>query len=86
MTPEDATAWSLARLNQAFFHHYDRRTYDALLVGQHPVDAGHGRMLALVLAGGDDRFAGDVSPTYSRSASAIPAKTANRAAPCPDGL
>ncbi|MFB4285617.1 nuclear transport factor 2 family protein [Nonomuraea sp. MTCD27] len=31
MTPADATAWSLARLNQAFFHHYDRRTYDALL-------------------------------------------------------
>jgi hypothetical protein len=31
MTPEDATAWSLARLNTAFFHHYDRREYDELL-------------------------------------------------------
>ncbi|MDT0321940.1 nuclear transport factor 2 family protein [Streptomyces millisiae] len=31
MTPEEATAWSLTRLNTAFFHHYDRREYDALL-------------------------------------------------------
>ncbi|GAA4972696.1 ketosteroid isomerase-like protein [Nonomuraea thailandensis] len=31
MTPADATAWSLARLNHAFFHHYDRHAYDALL-------------------------------------------------------
>ncbi|MFI6624655.1 nuclear transport factor 2 family protein [Streptomyces sp. NPDC050528] len=31
MTPEEATAWSLARLNTAFFHHYDRREYDKLL-------------------------------------------------------
>ncbi|MGP3920582.1 nuclear transport factor 2 family protein [Nonomuraea sp. 10N515B] len=31
MTPEDATAWSLVRLNHAFFHHYDRRDYEALL-------------------------------------------------------
>jgi hypothetical protein len=31
MTPEEATAWSLARLNTAFFHHYDRREYDELL-------------------------------------------------------
>ncbi|MEU7864379.1 nuclear transport factor 2 family protein [Nonomuraea sp. NPDC049141] len=31
MNGEDATAWSLARLNHASFHHYARRTYDALL-------------------------------------------------------
>jgi hypothetical protein len=31
MTPEDATAWSLARLNTLFFHHYDRREYDEVL-------------------------------------------------------
>ncbi|WP_052745393.1 nuclear transport factor 2 family protein [Streptomyces sp. WM6386] len=31
MTPEEVTAWSLARLNTAFFHHYDRREYDELL-------------------------------------------------------
>ncbi|MFJ9247656.1 nuclear transport factor 2 family protein [Streptomyces sp. NPDC101776] len=31
MTPEEAAAWSLARLNTAFFHHYDRREYDELL-------------------------------------------------------
>ncbi|QYX79408.1 nuclear transport factor 2 family protein [Streptomyces akebiae] len=31
MTPEDVTAWSLARLNTAFFHRYDRREYDELL-------------------------------------------------------
>ncbi len=31
MTPEDAAAWALARLNTAFFHHYDRREYDAVL-------------------------------------------------------
>ncbi|ULR55667.1 nuclear transport factor 2 family protein [Streptomyces deccanensis] len=31
MTSEDATAWSLTRLNTAFFHHYDRREYDALI-------------------------------------------------------
>ncbi|MGX1675581.1 nuclear transport factor 2 family protein [Streptomyces sp. NPDC055400] len=31
MTPEDAAAWSLARLNDAFFHHYDRREYDGVL-------------------------------------------------------
>jgi hypothetical protein len=29
--PEDATAWSLARLNTLFFHHYDRREYDEVL-------------------------------------------------------
>ncbi|MEV0640965.1 nuclear transport factor 2 family protein [Streptomyces sp. NPDC050619] len=31
MTPENAAAWSLARLNTAYFHHYDRRAYDELL-------------------------------------------------------
>ncbi|PAZ11229.1 hypothetical protein CLM62_36420 [Streptomyces sp. SA15] len=31
MTAEEATAWSLARLNMVFFHHYDRREYDELL-------------------------------------------------------
>ncbi|MEV6588742.1 nuclear transport factor 2 family protein [Streptomyces acidicola] len=31
MTGEDATAWSLARLNTAFFHHYGRRDYEAVL-------------------------------------------------------
>ncbi|WP_405745454.1 nuclear transport factor 2 family protein [Streptomyces canus] len=31
MTNEDATAWALARLNTAFYHHYDRREYDAVL-------------------------------------------------------
>ncbi|MFE7839157.1 nuclear transport factor 2 family protein [Streptomyces sp. NPDC057474] len=44
---EDATAWSLARLNTAFFHHYDRREYDELLALFSP-DAHyevHGRKL-----------------------------------------
>jgi hypothetical protein len=31
MTPGDAAAWSPARLNTAFFHHYGRREYDELL-------------------------------------------------------
>ncbi|WP_406340511.1 nuclear transport factor 2 family protein [Streptomyces sp. NBC_01578] len=31
MTPEDTAAWALARINTAFFHHYDRREYDAVL-------------------------------------------------------
>jgi hypothetical protein len=31
MTGEDAVAWSLARLNTAFIHHYDRREYDEVL-------------------------------------------------------
>ncbi|MFI9170213.1 nuclear transport factor 2 family protein [Streptomyces lincolnensis] len=31
MTREDATAWSLSRLNTAFYHHYDRREHDAVL-------------------------------------------------------
>ncbi|MFE9453991.1 nuclear transport factor 2 family protein [Streptomyces sp. NPDC006739] len=31
MSPEDATAWSLSRLNTAFYHHYDRREHDAVL-------------------------------------------------------
>ncbi|MGW3725040.1 nuclear transport factor 2 family protein [Streptomyces sp. NPDC000851] len=31
MTPEDSAAWALARLNTSFFHHYDRREYDAVL-------------------------------------------------------
>ncbi|MCZ0999514.1 nuclear transport factor 2 family protein [Streptomyces mirabilis] len=31
MSPEDTTAWSLARLNTALYHHYDRRDYDAVL-------------------------------------------------------
>ncbi|MEU6353586.1 nuclear transport factor 2 family protein [Streptomyces sp. NPDC047072] len=31
MTSEDATAWALARLNTAFFHHYDRREYEEAL-------------------------------------------------------
>jgi hypothetical protein len=31
MTPEDANAWSLARLNTLFFHHYDRREYDEVV-------------------------------------------------------
>ncbi|MBD9727336.1 nuclear transport factor 2 family protein [Streptomyces caniscabiei] len=31
MTSEDATAWSLARMNTAFWYHYDRLEYDAVL-------------------------------------------------------
>ncbi|MFF7446045.1 MULTISPECIES: nuclear transport factor 2 family protein [unclassified Streptomyces] len=31
MSPEDATAWSLSRLNTAFYHHDDRREHDAVL-------------------------------------------------------
>ncbi|WP_128434881.1 nuclear transport factor 2 family protein [Streptomyces cyaneus] len=31
MTPEDAAAWSLSRLNTALYHHYDRREHDAVL-------------------------------------------------------
>lgn len=31
MTDEDAIAWSLARLNTAFVHHYDRREHDEVL-------------------------------------------------------
>jgi ketosteroid isomerase-like protein len=31
MTADDAIAWTLARLNTAFIHHYDRREYDKVL-------------------------------------------------------
>ncbi|MBA2810578.1 nuclear transport factor 2 family protein [Streptomyces sp. KM273126] len=31
MTPEDTTAWALARLNTALYHHYDRLEYEAVL-------------------------------------------------------
>ncbi|MGW4939790.1 nuclear transport factor 2 family protein [Streptomyces sp. NPDC004166] len=31
MISDGATAWALARLNHAFFHHYDRREYEAVL-------------------------------------------------------
>ena len=31
MTPEDATAWALTRLNTALYHHYDRREHAAVL-------------------------------------------------------
>ncbi|WP_060887921.1 nuclear transport factor 2 family protein [Streptomyces caniscabiei] len=31
MTPEDATAWALARMNTALYYHYDRREYDAVV-------------------------------------------------------
>jgi len=31
MISDDAIAWSLARLNTAFVHHYDRREYDEVL-------------------------------------------------------
>ncbi|WP_410611153.1 nuclear transport factor 2 family protein [Amycolatopsis sp. lyj-109] len=47
MTPEDAVAWRLARLNTAFIHHYDRREYDEVLAMFTPdaVYEVHGRVL-----------------------------------------
>jgi hypothetical protein len=41
MISDDAIAWSLARLNTAFVHHYDRREYDEVLAMFTP-DSGDG--------------------------------------------
>jgi hypothetical protein len=47
MTDEDAIAWSLARLNTAFIHHYDRREHDEVLAlfAPNAVYEVHGRAL-----------------------------------------
>ena len=47
MTGEDAVAWSLARLNTAFIHHYDRREYDEVLALFTPNAVYHVRGRAL---------------------------------------